>query len=194
MDATSLNYIFCQPLVRSVTSPINPKKSYCEFNILPAQAMTFGVRVADTAMIAMQTVQPRVSNSIYMTLNLQRKELDFQFPLEVSGRMRQHRFNLPFALLSQIYMVPDKHKGRTNFIIPFDSPPRFLTQRHDGEELEDGSEVTTFTRKDKIWSSWDTWFRETDIVESEISEDLRDKPLINHKTTATIDLGEQLTD
>lgn len=187
-----MNYIICQPFVKFIPSPIDPSKTYYEFNILPAKSMNFGIRVADTAMIAMRTVQSCGSNSIYMTLNLLRKELDIQFPLKIDDQIQQYRFSLPFALISHIYKVPDKHNGETNLIIPFNSPPRFLKKLRDGEELQDGSLFIQFSRKDKIWACWDTWFRETDIVTSVISKRLQSAPLMNHKETATIDLGNFL--
>ncbi|KAH9868719.1 hypothetical protein J1614_007791 [Plenodomus biglobosus] len=175
-----------QPFVNRIPSPVNPLKQYYEINILPAKAIAFGPRIADTGMIAMQTTQS--PEGIYMMLNLKRKELDLQFPLKVSGQKRRHRFRLPIALISQIFKVPGKLAGQTNLIIPFDSPPQFFIQRHEGERLKDGTVNSSFTTNEKIWNDWCTWFRETDIMESKISERLRTAPLMNHKDTAVIDL------
>ncbi|KAF2857014.1 RdRP-domain-containing protein [Plenodomus tracheiphilus IPT5] len=191
VGAIFLKYEILSPLINSIPSPVKPSKYYYEVNMLPAKAISFGARVADLTMTAMQTTQS--SDGIYLVLNLKRKELDIQFPLDVSGQSQRHRFRLPIALVSQIYKIPSKHAGQTDLIIPFDSPPQFFIQRGEGEHLQDGSVNTSFTVNEKTWSAWNTWFRETDIVESHISERLLTAPLMNHKDTAIIDLGRWTT-
>jgi RNA-dependent RNA polymerase len=175
------------PLVNKVPSPVNPAKMYCEVNILFAQALDFGIRVADKSMIAMRTVQ---SDGIQVTLDLKRKELDIQFPLQIEDETRKYRFQLPFALLSCVYMVTDKATGRPTLVIPFDSPPQFYTQKKEGEDMGDGRKHTSFSRKEKIWTDWNTWFRETDVTSRMVRKSLQQVPLMNHKDTALIDIGK----
>ena len=61
-------------------------------------------------------------------LNLTRKELDVQFPINIDDELRKFRFRLPIPLLSRIYQTTDEITGRPALIIPFDSPPQFYMQ------------------------------------------------------------------
>ncbi|KAI4956156.1 hypothetical protein J4E91_000367 [Alternaria rosae] len=173
--------------VKTIPSPANPAKQYYEFNVLPVRGLDFGVSVADKAMIAMHTLCS--PGSIYMTLNLIRKELDVQFSVDVGNEMRKVRFALPIALLSHIYKVIDKTTDQPALIIPFNSPPQFYMQRIEGENLGDGRRCCIFSRKEKAWYDWSTWFRATDIINSTVKSKLQGSPLMNHKDTAIIDIG-----
>ncbi|KAF1834188.1 RdRP-domain-containing protein [Decorospora gaudefroyi] len=175
-----------RPHVHRLPSPINPAKTYYELNILPAKAIDFGVRVENRSMIAMRTEQ---SDGIQVTLNLKRKELDVQFPLQIDSETRKFRFRLPIALLSRIYKVADRFTGLPTLVIPFDSPPQFFMQKKEGEHLGEGRQHTSFSHKEKVWIDWSTWFRETDVVSGEVRASLQHKPLMNHKNTAIIDIG-----
>ncbi|KAF1841623.1 RdRP-domain-containing protein [Cucurbitaria berberidis CBS 394.84] len=170
------------PSVTTIASPLDTKKQYYEFNILSANSIDFGIKVADMSMIAMHTVESH--GGIQMTLNLKRKELDIQFPLKFGNQTRKFRFRLPISLLSNIYKVSDPKTGQTTLIIPFDSSPQFFIQKNENEEIG-GLKHTSFSRRDKIWNDWDTWFRETDIVRN----DLKDLPLMDQKDKAIIDMG-----
>jgi len=177
--------------VKTVPSPANPAKSYYEINVLPVHGLDFGVNVADKTMIAMHTL--RSPGSIYMTLNLMRKELDVLFSVDIDNEMRRFRFALPIALLSRIYKTTDKTTGQPTLIIPFSSPPQFYMQRSEGQHLEDGRQCSTFSRKERAWNAWDTWFRATDIINSTVKSKLQGSPLMNHKDTAIIDIGKSHT-
>lgn len=140
-------------------------------------------------MIAMHTARGR--GQVQIMLNLDRKELDIQFPQKVGDEMRKFRFRLPIALLSHIYKDTKCAPSQTALIIPSESPPQFFIQRHEGEHLTDGRTHTSFSAKDKRWTDWNTWFRETDVVDSGRKKSLQEMPLMNHKDTAVIDIGEQ---
>lgn len=141
-------------------------------------------------MIDMRTIE--TSTAIQVVLNLKRREIDVRFPLRIDRETRNLRFILPIALISHIYRTRDQSTGLPSLVIPFNSPPRFFMQKREGEQLEDGSKHTTFSRKDKIWNEWDTWYRVTDIVNSAVWETLRGSPLMNHKGTAIIDIGKYI--
>ncbi|KAF1947306.1 RdRP-domain-containing protein [Clathrospora elynae] len=175
------------PFVTTIPRPVNPAKTYYEFNIIPANAIDFGIRIADKSMIAMRTVKSK--EGIQMMLNLNRKELDIQFPLNIDREMRKFRFRLPISFLSHIYKVSDKATGHPTLIIPFDSPPQFFIQKKEDEELSDGRRHTSFSRKEKSWIDWSTWFRETDVISGMMRTGLAQAPLMNHKDTAIIDIG-----
>jgi RNA-dependent RNA polymerase len=150
------------------------------------QGIDFGVRVAEKSMIAMHTL--RSPDGINMTLNLIRKELDIQFPMSIDNEMRKFRFRLPIALLSRIYQVIDKGTNQPTLVIPFDSPPQFYMQMKEDEYLTDGTKHTSFS-KDKLWNDWNTWFRATDIVNNATKRKFQGSPLMSHKDTAIIDIG-----
>jgi RNA-dependent RNA polymerase len=177
-------------LVRTVPSPVDPRKHYHEINILSANTVDFGIRDGPSSMIAMHTVAAH--GNVQLMLNLERKELDVQFPLKVDGRTRNFRFRLPFALLARVYKSAEHTPGQTSLIIPFDSPPQFFIQKYDGEKATNGVTHTSFSRKEKFWSDWNTWFRETDVVDGRLKKSLQETPLMNHKDTAIIDIGKSL--
>ncbi|KAH7402736.1 RNA dependent RNA polymerase-domain-containing protein [Pyrenochaeta sp. MPI-SDFR-AT-0127] len=173
--------------VSTIPSPVNPSKQYYEFNIIPANSISFGIRVDDMSMIKMHTVE--ANGKIQMMLNLKRKELDIRFPLHTGSKIRNFRFRLPISLLSHVYQVSDEKDGLGTLIIPFDHPPQFFRQKDEGENLGNGRIHTSFTSKEKLWNDWTTWFRETDIIEDVATEDLNKSPLMNHKNTAIIDIA-----
>ncbi|KAH7073349.1 RNA dependent RNA polymerase-domain-containing protein [Paraphoma chrysanthemicola] len=176
--------------IPSVPSPIDPSKQYPEFNIIYANSIDFGTRDADMSMILMHTTQ--AAGKVQLKLDLDRKELDIQFPMTLGKDKRRLRFNLPIARLSGIYTEPTE-SGETAFIIPFDSPPRFFVQKHEGEHLIKGGRHTSFSGRDKKWTDWNTWFRETDVVDSATRKRLQDLPLSDRKDEAIIDIGRWTT-
>ena len=178
--------------VSKVPSPVNPAKIYYEFNVLQANSIDFGIKDADMSMIAMRTVKSREAIHVTLTLNLKRKELDIQFPLKTGQRTSNYRFLLPISLLSHVYKVSDLEAGETNLIIPFDSPPKFFVQKMEGEELGHGRKHTSFSTNERWWNDWETWYRETDVIEHAARRHLNGLPLMNHKGTAIIDIGEWL--
>jgi RNA-dependent RNA polymerase len=178
------------PLVRTVPSPVDPSKHYYEFNVLSANSVDFGTKDAATSMIAMYNVQAR--GEVRLTLDLDRKGLDIQFPLTMDGMIRNCRFRLPIALLSHIYKVAHHLSDQTALIIPFDSPPQFFIQRYEGEEMKNDRVHTSFSTKDKLWVDWNTWYRETDMIDTGLKRSLQEMPLMNHKGSAIIDIGKFL--
>ncbi|USP82601.1 uncharacterized protein yc1106_09875 [Curvularia clavata] len=175
------------PLSAIIKSPVNPTKQYYDLNILYAKQIQFGVRISERSMIEMRNIE--TSADIQVILNLKRREIDVQFPLQIDTDTRNFRFSLPISLISHIYRTTDQRTGLPSLVIPFDSPPRFYTQKKEGERLEDGSKHTSFSRKDKIWNDWETWHRATDIVNGAVWQAVRESPLMNHKGTAIIDIG-----
>ena len=174
--------------VFTLPSPVNPSKKYFEFNILYGNSIEFGTADSNRSMIVMHTARGR--GQVQITLNLDRKELDIQFPQKVGDEMRKFRFRLPIALLSHIYKDTKCAPQQTALIIPFESPPQFFIQRHEGERLTDGKIHTSFSTKERRWTDWNTWFRETDVVDAGRKKILQDMPLMNHKDTAVIDIGK----
>ncbi|CAO2657263.1 Nn.00g033890.m01.CDS01 [Neocucurbitaria sp. VM-36] len=183
-----VNIVSVNSHITTIASPVNPAKQYYEFNILQANSLDFGVRIADTAMIAMRTVESY--GRVQLTLNLKRKELDIQFPFKISNRMRRYRFRLPVSLLSNIYKVPNMDSDQISLIIPFDSPPQFFNQMKEGEKIGDDRNHTSFSAKEKIWNDWDTWHRETQVIDDVLRSNLKVLPVMNQKDKAIIDIGQ----
>ncbi|KAJ4374237.1 hypothetical protein N0V83_002978 [Neocucurbitaria cava] len=173
--------------VNTIASPVTPTKRYHEYNILSANSLDFGVRTADTTMIAMRTLESH--GRIQLTLNLKRKELDIQFPLQVGNQTRKCRFRLPISLLSNIYKGSDPNSSQFTLIIPCNSPPQFFTQKNEGEKLVDGRNHTSFSDNERIWNDWDTWYRETSVVDNVVRRKLEISPVMNHSDEAIIDIG-----
>ncbi|EOA81344.1 uncharacterized protein SETTUDRAFT_99344 [Exserohilum turcica Et28A] len=174
-------------LLATIPSPTNPTKRYYEFNTLFAKRIDFGTRVADMAMLAMRTES---SKDIQMTLHLRRKDLEIEFPIRIDNQWRKFCFRLPISLISHVYKTEDESTGQPAIVIPCDSPPQFYMQKREGEELGGGRKYTSFTTRDKIWKDWDTWHRATDIVSRTVGDAFQQFPLMNHKDTAIIDIGQ----
>ena len=176
------------PRVTQVLSPSDAQKQHFELNILPAKAISFGVRIEDKTMVAMRTVES--DGGITVTLNLTRKKIDIQFPFQVDNKKRRYRFRLPIALLSVIYKCKGDSPTQTALVIPFDSPPQFLVQKKEGDDIGGGQRHTSFSTKEKRWNDSSTWYRETDVVSSSIRNGFQQAPLMNHKDNAIIDIGK----
>jgi RNA-dependent RNA polymerase len=177
-----------RPLVRTIPSPINPTKHYHEFNILFANSVDFGTKDEKTSLVAMHTVF--APGKVQLKLDLDRKALDIMFPLKLGDTMRKFRFRLPIARLSHIYKETKRRPGQNALIIPFESPPQFFVQKHEGEILSNKVTHTSFFKSEKTWVDWNTWFRETDVVDAVVKETMRDIPLMSNKETAIIDIGK----
>ena len=175
--------------MRTIPSPVDPSKLYQETNVIFADSIDIGTQDAEKSMISMQAV--KAQGNVRVMLNLDRKELDVQFPLLLGNKERRLRFRLPIALLSHIYKVTDTVPGQTSLVIPFNYPPQFFIQRYEGEALANGNKHTSFSRE-KTWIDWHTWCRETDIVSNDLRNSLQKLPVMNHKGGAAIDIGMSL--
>jgi RNA-dependent RNA polymerase len=173
---------------RTVRSPVSPEKHYRERSTLLANSVDFGVTDADKSIIVMHTARAR--EKIQLMLNLDRKEIDIRFPQKVGDKIRNVRFRLPIALMSHIYKQAHGTSNQTALIIPFETPPQFFIQRYENECLMNGQIHTSFSTKVKLWTEWDTWFRETDVVDADAKKNLQGVPLMNSKDTTIIDLGK----
>ncbi|KAL6712313.1 hypothetical protein ACN47E_000190 [Coniothyrium glycines] len=170
-----------------VPSPVDPTVRYYQENIIYADKMDFGTRTGETTMIAMKTIVS--DRDIQIKLDLRRKELDIQFRMEIDQVARRLRFRLPFALLSHIYKVSDPDTGEKCLVIPFECSPQFYVQKAEGATLPNGRTHTSFIPGEKFWVDWNTWFRETDVVDAQTRRQQVALPVMNHKDTASIDIG-----
>lgn len=135
-------------------------------------------------MAIMHEVQTK--GRVQVTFDLKRKELDIQFPQMIDNKRQQLRFRLPISQLSHIYMTQDE-SASSSLIIPFDVPPQFFTQK-DPKKGDD----TLFPAGERSWKIWNTWYRETDVVDLQTRTHFRTMPLANHRGSAIIDIGTSL--
>ncbi|OAL56589.1 RdRP-domain-containing protein, partial [Pyrenochaeta sp. DS3sAY3a] len=175
--------------LKTIQGALEPAERYCESNTIFANTLDFGMQKSSLSMVSMFTVQAKWK--VQLTLSLGRKELDIRFPLKVNDETRNFRFRLPISLLSHIYQV--ESAGQTSLIIPFDHIPQFYQQMVEGDRLLHGRKYTSFSDNDMKWADWNTWYRETDIVEGAFRKHLQDLPVMNHKDAAMIDIGRWTT-
>jgi RNA-dependent RNA polymerase len=69
-------------------------------------------------------------------------------------------------------------------MIPFESPPQFYIQAKAKEDI-----AKTFRPSDKIWIDWNTWYRQTEVVNRATRDNLEHEPLKHLKGAAIIDIG-----
>ncbi|KAF3188622.1 hypothetical protein TWF788_000370 [Orbilia oligospora] len=181
----------------TIESPVNRALRFPESFELPVQRLDFGFMVQETTMMSMFAVEAsergvwRKPLDILFQVDLSRKQLDIRFGLRFdasSGRKRRqekYRMRIPFVALQSLYeTTPDNQNGGSrSILIPLQYPPHVWRQLFD------------FSRSHKTdnphWSEWDTWFRQTDIVEN--SEEFRMEPLAIRKKKPTIDIGRWTT-
>ncbi|KAF1995768.1 RdRP-domain-containing protein, partial [Amniculicola lignicola CBS 123094] len=185
IDAMAHTPYFCR-------SPVNRTKEYSEFTLLFADSISFGSTIANKKMAVMHTIESK--QQVQLGLNLREKELDVRFRLSIKGKVRRYRFCLPISLLEHIYKVPGDSDSRTNIIIPFDSPPKFYMHA-EGIRQENGkSEIEkTFKPSDRVWSDWNAWYRQTDILTEDSEMVVKNLPLTPLKGQAIIDIGQWTT-
>ncbi|KAF2741259.1 RdRP-domain-containing protein [Polyplosphaeria fusca] len=166
--------------IPTVPSTVNPRKHYPQFNIISANSIDFGVRVADSTMMIMKTVIGR--DKIKFALNMRRKDLQITFPLGVDDKEHKYRFVLPISLLEHIYEVDPISNGQRAFVIPFGSPPECSKQAEDISE--------TCNMPGRIWNEWMAWSRQTDIAGQKSPTLTRLGPVMHRHDHAIIDIGK----
>jgi RNA-dependent RNA polymerase len=174
------------PRLYFVPSPVNPSKKYYEFNIIYGNSIDFGVRVASESLMIMQTAT--AASRVQVMLNLKRKEIDIQFPFTLDDQERNFRFRMPLSLLSHIDRTTDLGSRQSTLIIPFESPPQFYIQAKAKDDI-----TKTFRPSDKIWIDWNTWYRQTEVVNRTTRDNLEHEPLKYLKSAAIIDIGRWTT-
>lgn len=168
----------------TIASPVDPRKKYFELNIFFAKSLDFGTRTAYNESVNMHAV--KAEGKVQMTLDLKRKEIDIRFPLYLDNTINKYRFRMPFSILPNIFRVVEEATGQIALIIPFDSPPQFFVQK---KPVDDGDE-SSFPPNDMRWIEWNTWFRETDVVDGQTRKQMKLMPISNHRESAIIDIGE----
>lgn len=169
--------------IMTLQSTVSKGKEYKQFNTLSANSIDFGVRVADSTMMVMQTsTKP---NGIKVMLNMWKKELQVTFPLIIDHKEQHYRFKLRISLLGRIHETKGASASERVLVIPFGSPPEFLKKEDDFGK--------TCKPRDRMWHEWAAWFRETDIVDKSTRQLMKLHPVTSRKDSAIIDIGEWTT-
>ncbi|KAK6496464.1 hypothetical protein TWF481_002481 [Arthrobotrys musiformis] len=181
----------------TLESPVNRALRFPEAFELPVQKLDFGFMVHETTMMSMYAVEASERGvwkkplDILFQVDLSRKQLDIRFGLRfdaIGGRKRRqekYRMRIPFVALQSLYeTTTDAENGTScSILIPLQYPPHVWRQLFDFSR--------THNDDDPHWSEWDTWFRQTDIVEN--PDDLITEPLAIRKKKPTIDIGRWTT-
>ncbi|KAK6341833.1 hypothetical protein TWF730_001321 [Orbilia blumenaviensis] len=182
-----------------LANPVNRAISFPESFELPVEKLDFGFMVHEATMMSMFAIEPSERGGdwkkplrVTFQVDLSRKQLEIRFGLRfeassrnIKQRQEKYRMRIPFVALQSLYDTTSEGQPQTScsLLIPLQHPPQVWRQLHDIDR--------THTPGGHRWTEWDTWFRQTDIVEN--SHDLRSEPLAIRKKKPTIDIGRWTT-
>ncbi|KAF2146274.1 uncharacterized protein K452DRAFT_348841 [Aplosporella prunicola CBS 121167] len=169
----------------TVQSPVDPAQVYPESMRIPTESIGFGFMHSETSMMVMHRVSPEGKLPMTLTVNLQRREVEVRFSMNMFDEQRkayvldQFRFRVKF---SQIKGIHERHDGGCNkqvWVILTDSPPWFYKKlRNTGP---------THMDTERTWREWQAWYRQTDITHSR--QPLKNSPVGLKKANPVIDIG-----
>ncbi|KAF3941467.1 hypothetical protein ABW19_dt0209484 [Dactylella cylindrospora] len=180
----------------TVRSPINPAAVYPDRMSVPLKSLDFGFMVEETTMMAMFTTSQPTKTNMSFEVNLHRRLLDVRFVVKFNTtegkpkrRRERYRFKIPFIALSNIHDIESENSdGETHIrsiLIPLQYPPQFWRRANDIARTHDKE------GRASRWSEWDSWYRQTDIVED--ARHLESEPIAIRKKKPTIDIGRWTT-
>ncbi|KAI9645329.1 hypothetical protein NHQ30_006065 [Ciborinia camelliae] len=184
---------------RRVQSPFRRNVTYPEKTKLNSSTLQFGVMLEPECMMPMQTLRAQDRSDLTLTVNLARRKLEAQFMVRFTDpriqgdknfpctgkigeydRYERYMFSIPFDQLKSIQRV-DPGGRNLSLLITLDSPPQFFRRRDD----------KAVTQGALLWTEWDSWFRQTDIVYDPFM--LEHAPIALHKERPVIDIGRWTT-
>ena len=180
-----------------VRSPINKTIEYDEkMNLIPS-ALHFGVMLDPESLMTMQSLTAIPGDELSLVVDLVRLRLVATFTVEFKDprsqwdtnyvskskiseydRKNKFMFQIPFAQLKKIYRV-DLNNSMIALVISLDSPPSFFRKRED--------EKSCHSNENLLWSEFDSWYRQTDIVYDPFK--LVNATVALHKEQPVIDIG-----
>ena len=186
-----------------VQSPIRKSIFYEPKMKLLGSALHFGLMIAPKSVMPMYTVRPirkdgsinRHDLSFVVDLNRRRIETTFNVsikdhrserstadenthPVGKYDRINTFKFWIPFDQLQKIQRVKLEDGGFA-LVISLDSPPPFYRKRED--------EKSCHSDETCVWTEFDAWFRQTDIVYDPYR--LQRAIVTLHKERPVIDIG-----
>ncbi|KAF8470097.1 RNA dependent RNA polymerase-domain-containing protein [Kalaharituber pfeilii] len=193
---------------RTIQSPVDPQKLIPETFSFPAASLEFGVRYSESEMMSM--FQTDKNRPIRFEVNFKRRVIDVSFKhflktpediayrqlieefleakpdhsIESWEREESYRFRIQFEHLDYFLEQKTGAENTRAFIIPLVSPPEFYRKLHKTEK--------SFTDpKERVWSDWDTWFRQVNITY--LPKVLEGLPTRLRQPFAAIDIGRWTT-
>ena len=185
-----------------VQSPLKPHVYYdATMKLIPTR-LHFGTLVKHNILAAMHTISTAPKEELTFVIDMAKRRITSTFdvafkdpragmypvsnvepgeeiyPVGKLDRVNRFMFQIPFAYLKTIYRV-DLLDNLTALVIPLDNPPQFYRKRWD--------EAATHSAENLIWTEFDTWYRQTDIVYNPYL--LARTPLSLHKGRHVIDIG-----
>ena len=185
-----------------IQSPLKPHIFYDATMKLVPTRVHFGTLEKPDLLVAMHTISISPGEDLTFVVDMAKKRITSKFEVTFTDprtgmnpvvnsepgeerysvgkldRVNQFMFQIPFAYMKTIYRV-DLSDNLTALVIPLDHPPQFYRKRLD--------EAATHSAENLLWTEFDTWYRQTDIVYNPYL--LARTPLSLHKRRAVIDIG-----
>ena len=142
-------------------------------------------------MLPLKAVEPLRDHKIFLHLNISRRKfLDIQFPFDMSshktpmGHSRGVKNEISYRFLINLLDIQTvqkvSHDGDVfSLIVVLDSPPRFFRRFNDI--------ASSHASSGRYWNSWDSWYRQTDIVSNPSL--IKGEAIALKKPNAIIDIG-----
>ena len=180
----------------SIQSPIRKNIFYDPTMKLSATALHFGLMINPNSMMPMHSVTPLrdeltfvvdlLRNRVVASFNVHFEDprssgiTDYVSKSKVTEYNRNNRymFQIPFGQLEKIQRM-DLNAHVFALALTLDSPPQYYRKRVD--------ETAGHAEGSQIWSEFDTWYRQTDIVYDPYR--LQTAKVTLHKERPVIDIG-----
>lgn len=182
---------------QKIQSPIRKQDFYrCQSTLHPAR-ISFGIMIEPRSMMPLAHIGPSPKGPMSFTVDLKRTKITVGFglsfidprskgstsfqsetPIGRHNRTNMYMFQIPFGQLKTIYRVAidRQHFG---LAISLESPPPFFRKKEDPREGH--------ADNPRVWSEYDTWYRQTDIVYDPFR--LQTAKVTLHKEQPEIDIG-----
>lgn len=180
-----------------VRSPVNKTVEYDEKMKLIPSSLHFGVMLGPESLMTMESVNAVPGNELSLVVDLLRNRLIATFVVDYKDprrngdenyvsksyiteyeRKNKYMFQIPFSQLKKIYRV-DMSDSMIALIVSLESPPTFYRKMED--------EKSTHSNDNLVWSEFDSWYRQTNIVYDPYS--LANLAIALHKERPVIDIG-----
>jgi RNA-dependent RNA polymerase len=180
-----------------IQSPIRRQVFYDPKMKLFASTLHFGLMTDPTSMMALHSVHPLEDELTFVVDLLHNRivanfEVQFRDP-RLSGdtdyastsregsynRINKYMFQIPFGQLEKIQRM-DLNPQVFALVIRLDSPPQYYRKRQD--------DTAGHAEGNLLWSEFDTWYRQTDIVYDPYR--LQTAKVTLHKERPVIDIGK----
>jgi RNA-dependent RNA polymerase len=180
-----------------IQSPVKKTIFYDEKMKLYPASLDFGVMLYSSSMMPMKTVQADIPNDMSFVVDLLHHRIICTFKVPFRDprsdgvtdftssstigqydRINRYMFQIPFSQLKTIRRV-DVDDTAFALVISLENPPQFL------RKIEDNK--ATHSSENPVWTEFDSWFRQTDIVYDPYR--LQTAPVALHKETSVIDIG-----